>query len=490
MGERRDSPTVTRAADGLGDVPTAPFPPVPDDGPVLPGVNAQIPPAQHVRVFGSRAYFRLWLAQVVSSLGDWIGFVAIVALAQAIGGSSPEAAIALVMSARLIPGFFFSQFAGVLVDRWDRKKVMVCCDIGRGLVLATLPFIDTVWGLVVASLLLEIGTLLWAPAKEASVPNLVPQDQLATANSLSLVAAYGTFPIASFVFAVLTVGAGGLADLPGFGFLDVNRETLAIGVDVCTFFLSAVMIATLPLTKPKREPPLSGKVGFGSVVADLKEGWHFIFINPKVRAVMIALSTGMIGGGMVVPLGPVFAEEVLGSGPAGFGLLLTALGTGMAIGVILLSAFQKKIPKATVFTASVLGAGISLFVAASMSTLPPAFLAILGMGICTGAVYVLGFTILHETVEDDLRGRTFSALYTLVRFCLLLAFVLGPLLSGVLNRFSTRVFGGSVEILTYTISLPGVRLTLWLAGAIIVLAGCLAISSLRSASATGRTRDL
>lgn len=490
MGERRDSPTVTRAADGLGDVPTAPFPPVADDGPVLPGVNAQIPPAQHVRVFGSRAYFRLWLAQVVSSLGDWIGFVAIVALAQAIGGSSPEAAIALVMSARLIPGFFFSQFAGVLVDRWDRKKVMVCCDIGRGLVLATLPFIDTVWGLVVASLLLEIGTLLWAPAKEASVPNLVPQDQLATANSLSLVAAYGTFPIASFVFAVLTVGAGGLADLPGFGFLDVNRETLAIGVDVCTFFLSAVMIATLPLTKPKREPPLSGKVGFGSVVADLKEGWHFIFINPKVRAVMIALSTGMIGGGMVVPLGPVFAEEVLGSGPAGFGLLLTALGTGMAIGVILLSAFQKKIPKATVFTASVLGAGISLFVAASMSTLPPAFLAILGMGICTGAVYVLGFTILHETVEDDLRGRTFSALYTLVRFCLLLAFVLGPLLSGVLNRFSTRVFGGSVEILTYTISLPGVRLTLWLAGAIIVLAGCLAISSLRSASATGRTRDL
>jgi dTMP kinase len=353
-----------------------------------------------------------------------------------------------------------------------------------------LPFIDTVWGLVIASLLLEIGTLLWAPAKEASVPNLVPQDQLATANSLSLVAAYGTFPIASFVFAVLTVGAGGLAEVPGFGFLDVNRETLAIGVDVCTFFLSAVMIATLPLTKPKREPPASGKVGFGSVVADLKEGWHFIFINPKVRAVMVALSTGMIGGGMVVPLGPVFAEEVLGSGPAGFGLLLTALGTGMAIGVILLSAFQRKIPKATVFTASVLGAGISLFVAASMSTLPPAFLAILGMGICTGAVYVLGFTILHETVEDDLRGRTFSALYTLVRFCLLLAFVLGPLLSGVLNRFSMRVFDGSVEILTYTISLPGVRLTLWLAGAIIVLAGCLAISSLRSASATGRTRDL
>ena len=99
----------------------------------------------------------------------------------------------LAHSAPLIPGFFLSQFAGVLVDRWDRKKVMVCCDIGRGLVLATLPFIHTVWGLVLASLLLEIGTLFWAPAKEASVPNLVPADQLTTANSLSLVAAYFTF---------------------------------------------------------------------------------------------------------------------------------------------------------------------------------------------------------------------------------------------------------------------------------------------------------
>ena len=131
---------------------------VADDGPVLPGVNAEVPPAEHVRVFGSRAFFRLWLAQVVSALGDWIGFVAIVALAQAIGGSSPEAAIALVMSARLDPGLLPRPVRG-------RARRPVGPQEGHGraatsvaaLVLATLPFIDTVWGLVVASLLLEIG---------------------------------------------------------------------------------------------------------------------------------------------------------------------------------------------------------------------------------------------------------------------------------------------------------------------------------------------
>ena len=157
------------------------------------------------RLFGSPAFFRLWLAQVASSLGDWVGFVAITALAAHVGKKSPEAAISLVLSARFIPGFFLGPVAGVLVDRWSRKRVMVACDIGRGAVLAALPFIKTIPGLVIASLFLEMFTLLWGPAKEASVPKLVKREYLATANSLSLVAAYGTFPIGSLVFVALAV---------------------------------------------------------------------------------------------------------------------------------------------------------------------------------------------------------------------------------------------------------------------------------------------
>ena len=82
----------------------------------------------------------------------------------------------------------------MIVDRFDRKRLMVTCDLGRAAVLVTLPFVDTVRGLVFASLVLECFTLLWTPAKEASVPHLVPPDHLTTANSLSLVAAYGTLP--------------------------------------------------------------------------------------------------------------------------------------------------------------------------------------------------------------------------------------------------------------------------------------------------------
>ena len=144
------------------------------------------------RVFGSAGFFRLWLAQVVSATGDWLGLLAISLLAIRLGAGNEGAALSLVLAARIVPGFFFGPVAGVFVDRWDRKKVMVTCDIGRAAVMVTLPFIETILGLFVASLLLEAFTMLWSPAKEASVPNLVPEDQLATANSLSLAAAYGT----------------------------------------------------------------------------------------------------------------------------------------------------------------------------------------------------------------------------------------------------------------------------------------------------------
>jgi dTMP kinase len=145
-------------------------------------------PALHVRLFGSHQFFRLWLAQVVSATGDWLGFLAIAVLATRVS-DNPEAAVGLVLSARIVPGFFFASVAGVLVDRWNRKRVMVTCDLGRAAVLATLPFVDSVFALVVASLVLEVFTLMWSPAKEASVPNLVPPENLTTANSLSLVAA-------------------------------------------------------------------------------------------------------------------------------------------------------------------------------------------------------------------------------------------------------------------------------------------------------------
>ncbi|MDZ7676559.1 MAG: MFS transporter [Acidimicrobiales bacterium] len=441
--------------------------------------------AMHVRLFGSTAFFRLWLTQVVSSTGDWLGFVAIAALAARIG-ERPEAAVGLVMSARIVPGFFLGPAAGVFADRFDRKRLMVGCDVGRALVLASLPFVDTVYGLIAASLVLEVFTLLWTPAKEASVPHLVPAHHLTTANSLSLAAAYGTFPVAAGLFSILGRISDALGDYELFSLIRGTPEGLAFYFDAGTFALSALMIWTLPLPRRRKEERVrqSGKrIEFGAALRELREGWEFVFINPVVRSVNLGLATGLIGGGMLVPLGPVFASGVLGSGQAAFGVLIFALGLGVAGGVVVISVLQRRLPKEWAFVTAVFVAGVSLLVAASMSTVLLACVFVFILGVCAGTVYVLGFTLLHEHVEDALRGRIFSALYTLVRLCVLISFAVGPFLSELFGSLSDALFDdGHVGVLGVSIAVPGVRLTLWTAGIIIVVAGFIASSSMRAAA--------
>ena len=454
----------------------------------LPTVGHADQPGRHVRLFGTHAFFRLWLAQVVSAIGDWLGFLAITVLAARVGGGESGSAVGLVMTARILPGFFLAPVAGVMIDRWDRTKVMVVCDIGRAAVIASLPFVDTVPGLVLASLVLEIGTLFWSPAKEASVPNVVPTERLTSANSLSLTAAYGTFPIAAAMFALLAKVAEWLGGIDALDALKVNQEALAFYVDVLTFLVSALMISTLHLPNNRRAAtaePASRRIDWTQTFSEIKEGWRFIFLTPVVRAVNVGLATGLIGGGMVVPLGSVYSIVVLGAGPAGYGVYITALGFGVGLGVMAVSVTQRRLPKATVFSAALFAAGTSLIASVSTSSLTASALLVGLLGVCAGAVYVLGFTLLHESVGDELRGRIFTALYTIVRLCLLIAFAVGPFLSDLLHNLSGRLFDERhVELLGLDLFLPGVRLTLWLAGGIILVAGLLTARTLRSVRET------
>ena len=101
-------------------------------------------------------------------------------------------------------------------------------------------------------------------------------------------------------------------------------------------------------------------------------------------------------------------------------------------------------------------------------------------GICLGVIYVVGFTLLHENVEDKMRGRIFATFYLLVRACVLLALVIGPLIEDGLDRLSSVLWDRNVEILGLEIALPGVRISLWLAALIVLSAGVLSKVSLRA----------
>ncbi|MEZ5237759.1 MAG: hypothetical protein R2716_01970 [Microthrixaceae bacterium] len=170
--------------------------------------------------------------------------------------------------------------------------------------------------------------------------------------------------------------------------------------------------------------------------------------------------------------------------PDTFPLFITAMGVGVAIGVVVLSAVQSRLPKETLFPFLVMGAGVSLFLGVSMNSFWPAALGVMGLGLFAGSTYVLGFTLLQQHTDEDLRGRIFTTLLTLVRLCVMLALLLGPVLATILNGFARAATGDpEPEVPTWSLlgmdlAVPGVRLTLWLASIIIFCAGVLAARSM------------
>lgn len=416
----------------------------------------------------------LWSAQVVSSLGDWIGLFAILAVAGRLQPDSAAFAISLVTLARVAPGLVLAPIAGVLVDRWDRRRTMIATDIGRGVVLAMIPFVSNIWQLIVASLVLEVFTLLWQPAKEALVPNIVPADQLVSANSLGLLAAYGTFPVGALVFAALA----GLA--PDLG---SKQESLALWVDSISFFVAAVpvFLIRLPSSETRAHVPAEDE-GTGELAKrrlndawrEVREGWQFIFAAPVVRMIMIGFSVALLGGAAVIPLGPLYAEQVLGGGSSAYGLIQFAMGFGAALGVggVLFWTRRGTHSAAHVFTLSLLVAGGGLLGAASVHTLALGFPLIMLFGMGAGASYVTGFATLQENVDDELRGRVFASLLLIIRLCMLLALAVAPALAGladgILDWFLPE---GEVGVSGFHYGVSGTEIVLWIGGATILVTG-------------------
>ncbi len=439
-----------------------------DPAPFIPSGEEHPVPTESFRLFGSKAFLRLWIAQVFSSLGDWVGLFAILAVTAQLSDNS-ALALSLVMGARMLPGFFLATLGGVMVDRFDRRKIMVLCDFGRAALICTVPFVNSLWQLVVVSFFIEIMTLLWGPAKDASVPHFVPEDKLASANTLSLVASYGTFPIGALIASVLAVVATWLGGFDALSSLKVDKNVVSLWFDAVTYVVSAILVFRLPIPKPARAG--TQKLDLASSIREIKDGFRFMRTEAFSRAVIVGLGGGLIGAGAMIPLGTVFASEVLGS-QAQYGVMLTALGTGAAVGIFVVLALQKKLPRDELFGWAVIGVGVFLIIGVSFNIAGVAALFIAAVGACAASAYVTGFTLIQEHVTDEMRGRTFATLYAVVRLCLLLSLTVSPLFADLYDwLFSLVNSGQHVQLGGFSYSFPGVRLALWGGGVLTIVSG-------------------
>lgn len=416
----------------------------------------------------SGSFLRFFLAQAVSSLGDWIGVIALAVFAQRLGGTT---GVGLVMTARVLPGFVVGPLGGVIADRWDRKKTMVVADVLRALIIFSLPFFPHLVYLLVSAAVLESLTLIWGPAKDASLPHFVSARKLTHANSLSLMAVYAPMPIASVLFASLASFGAFLGDhvdvLQG---LQQSAESLALWMDSLTFAFSAVMISTLSIPSSRRR---SEKFDIRAVKRDLVEGLSFVRRHRQVRPWLIGIALTFTAAGGVFSLGVEFVDRVLGGGDAGFGFLIGFLGAGMIAGLIAAGALSSRIQKDVLFTASIFLLGVGLIALASMGSLDAAIPVASALGFFGGVAYSTGYSLMQESTRDELRGRTFSAAYTLIRLGTLLGLGIFPFIAGAIGDHEVSWFG-------HDWPLPGSRITLWLAGLVAIAGGRLSMAAIRA----------
>jgi dTMP kinase len=433
--------------------------------------------ASYIRLLREHKWLRrFFAAQGLSALGDWIGMIALLALVARI--TEDEFAVAGMLFARFLPALLFGPFAGVFLDRWDRKRVMVFCDLARGALIATLPFIEALSQRVplfgplalffLISAIFEMLTILWAGAKDSSVPDMVRGPQLTRANSLMLIAAYGTFPLAGAAFGFLVPASKWLGKTFEFlNFLRLSEENLAFYFDTITFMLSAALTSTLVIGgryRPKK------RLDFASVRSDFLEGMRSAWKDERIRPWLIGIGMIFVGVGTLLVNAFFYVTDVLGGTSAGTGLLITFVGSGLGLGFIFAHSVTRLMPRDVFFSVSTFFMGAALIGFASFSTLPPALATGFILGLFAGFAYPTGLTLVQEHADQQVRGRVISTMHMMVRLALVGSAAGAPIVARIVGDASLNLFGR-------TLDLRGIRVVMWLGGLSILAAAAVTARS-------------
>ena len=420
-------------------------------------------PAQDARrgVLAIPAFRKLWNSMLFSSLGDWLGLLATTALAQQLSGGSyatANFAIAGVFIARLLPAVFLGPIAGVIADRFDRRRLMVSVDVMRAGLYISIPIVHTYFWLYTAMILVECLTLFWSPAKEASVPNLVPRDKLENANQVSLLAAYGTAPIAAILFSLLTLLSGAIAAISPL--LPSNSVDIALYINALSFLFAAWTIRGLKEI-PKGSASKSNKDE--NVGQSLIQGWKAVSESKIIRGLIIGMVGAFSAAGAVIGLARTFVGD-LGGGDAAYGVLFGSVFTGLAIGIAFGPKVFAQFSRRRLFGASLTTSGVFLVLLALISNLVLSVIIVAILGAFSGIAWVTGFTMLGMEVHDDVRGRTFAFVQSLIRITLVAVLAIAPIIAATIgvHRY---------EFQTIVLNYNGAQITMLIAGIIAALIG-------------------
>jgi MFS family permease len=376
-----------------------------------------------------RDFRLLWFARLISLLGSWLLVVAIPAYVLQLTGSL--AATGLTLAAEFLPPVLLGPIAGVLADRWDRRKSMIATDVLRAAAVALLLLVHDpgdVWLVYLALVAESVGTLLFRPAAQAHTPVVVGTGPaLTSANSLNAVTD-GT---------VRLVGAplgGALLGVAGFGAL--------VWIDLATYLMSAVAIMMTA-----RLGDAGADEGAGRFFVQLREGITFLRTERAAAWLLAVVTLFLAANASLSALLVPFGVRVLG-GSVPTGLVMSALGAGFLIGAPLIRRLVDRMPPAYLLGGALTATGVAfvlLFVSRSLvGALPAAVL----IGVFGSAALVTAQTTLQRMTPNAVLGRVSAVQFTGEAVATFLGAVTGPAIAQAVSLDFAACLAGGVTILS------------------------------------------
>ena len=395
-------------------------------------------------VLRNRDFLALWLSQLISKVGDNFAVVAALVLINELAAKT-GLAVVVIAAAMTIPQLF-ALASGVFVDRFSRKAVMIVTDFLRAGVIL-LPLLVQKPGhlyilYLAAFALMGLGAV-FIPARNASIPNMVPEDHLLTANAL----------IQATELVSLIAGAS-LATLV----ISLTSTSTAFVVDAFTFLVSGLLLLAVRIPQDRAPAIASAPVGeFRKFWSAFTDGVRYIASNKDLLHLMAITTVATLGLSATVLLAAAYFKQLLGISAQYLGLLQATEGLGMALGAVLISAYASwaRSRQIVSITMIVLGAGILVFALA-----PVYWLVLVGalvVGLCVVSARTTLAAMTQALVPDSQRGRVESAMVTVIGIGTMGALIMAGILGDVVGPESVFVFTGIVVLLAGIASIFALR---------------------------------
>jgi HD-GYP domain-containing protein (c-di-GMP phosphodiesterase class II)/MFS family permease len=359
-------------------------------------------------------FLKLWTAHALSSFGDMLTTTGL-ALA-AYGVSRSTLAVGAIFIARALPNLLLGLFAGTLVDRYDRKGLMIVMDLLRAALVGSIPFLlqTNFVVILVIAFLVSTGTVLFQPSRAAALPDLVPFNLLQPSNA--------AMQFAERVTEILGYGGAG-------AIIVLGGVPLLFAIDALTFVVSAGLLLTIEFPELIREKATG--VGLAQVRDEIVAGLRHVSRTPELRVIFPFSFFMVAAGSALLPLTVPLAIEKLHAGNAGFALLEASIAVGATVGAVI-SGYLQDVRRGQLMILGALGMGFFVAFAGVSPALPLTMIFLVVAGIANMVYLIPMITAVQEVTDTSIRGRVFAARFTVVQAGILVGIGYATLTTSVL----------------------------------------------------------